>query len=100
MQAYALSGISPAATSLFRWTEAGLKVLHEAIFAMQNIALLNNEISECPVQMRRIYAGLSLLPARQQKERYCESESTFSGENVSCPAQGRIQLSRLATVPI
>ena len=30
MQAYTVSGISPAATSLFSWTEAGLKVLHEA----------------------------------------------------------------------
>ena len=32
MQAYAVSGISPAATSLRSWTAAGLKVLHEAIF--------------------------------------------------------------------
>jgi hypothetical protein len=32
MQACAVSGISPAATSLRSWTAAGLKVLHEAIF--------------------------------------------------------------------
>ena len=32
MLAYAVSGISPAATSLRSWTAAGLKVLHEAFF--------------------------------------------------------------------
>jgi len=41
MQAYALSGISPASTSLRSWNAAGLKALHEVVLAMQCIALLN-----------------------------------------------------------
>ena len=32
MQACAVLGISPPATSLRSWTAAGLRVLHEAIF--------------------------------------------------------------------
>ena len=34
-----VSGISPPATSLFSWTEAGLEVLHEAVLTMQGTAL-------------------------------------------------------------